>query len=76
MDNPVDIGPVISIDSYEDLKKKRNAKIIQKERAITEGEKMRKQADELDNQTKQAKVCFFVVLKCRKERTQQKTINR
>ena len=62
MDNPVDIGPVISIDSYEDLKKKRNAKIIQKERAITEGEKMRKQADELDNQTKQAKVCFFVVL--------------
>ena len=76
MNNPMDIGPVISIDSYENLKKKRNAEIIEKERAITEEEKMRKQAEEQDKQTQQSEVCFYVALECRWERIQQKPINR
>ena len=46
MDNPVDIGPVISIDSYENLKKKRNAEMIEKERVTSEEEKLKKQAEE------------------------------
>ena len=59
MTDPGNIGPVISIESYENLRVKLNAQRLEKERAIVEEEKVRKQEDEA-KAAEQGKVCFYL----------------
>lgn len=60
MTDPGNIGPVISIESYENLRVKLNAQRLEKERAIVEEEKVRKQAEDEAKAAEQGKVCFYL----------------